>query len=457
MRNSVFLVLALLSCVVTSLLPQTAQASGFYLMERGVRTLGRGGAFVAGAEGVESLWINPAGLKGAGKSFRMEGNLSLLRGTYTRTAGNETLAPVDLDVAYLPIPLFGITNDFDTEDWDFGLAVYVPSFSLYTWPDQVNGGPAPQRYSLYSLKGSIFANFSAGLAWHGIEGLSIGVSAALIAGRFKASTALSACDGFVCSHPEDPSFDATAVITMPFFATVMLGAGITYEAGPVKFGASVQSPWNINGRANYDVTLPANAIFNDSRIDGDKGRLKIPFPLIARLGIEFNPLEELSIEIAAVYEQWSRQDAISASTKNMFIRNVVGIGDYEVGNINLQRQMSDAYSFRGGFEYFLEDMDMTIRGGVSYDTTALKDRALTPLNLDGNKVVVGMGLTLHVGSVFDLDLVYGHIFIPDRTITNSQIPQPTAIRPNSTEVSYIGNGHYSMEADFLGIGSTMHF
>ena len=37
------------------LLPQRAQASGFYLTERGVRTLGRGGAFVAGAEGAESL------------------------------------------------------------------------------------------------------------------------------------------------------------------------------------------------------------------------------------------------------------------------------------------------------------------------------------------------------------------------------------------------------------------
>ncbi len=458
MRPLYLLVLALLSCAVTSLLPQTAQASGFYLMERGVRSIGRGGAFVAGAEGAESLWINPAGLKGSGESFRMEGNLGLLRSKYTRFAGDRTLSPVELDVAYLPIPLFGITNDFDTDDWDFGLAVYVPQLALYTWPDQVNGGPAPQRYSLYSLKGSIFANFAAGLAWHGVEGLSIGVSAALIAGRFKAATALSACDGFVCTHPEDPAYDATAVITMPFFATVMLGAGITYEAGPVKIGASVQSPWNINGRANYDVTLPAAAIFNDARLEGNKGRLKVPFPLIARLGIEVRPIEELRIEVAAVYEQWSRQDAITASTKGMFIRNVVGIGDYEVGNINIQRDMTDSYSFRGGFEYYLEDMEITIRGGMSYDTTALKDKALTPLTLDANKLVLGMGLTLHVGSVFDLDLVYGHIFMPDRTITDSAIAQPSAIRPPS-EIgrSYIGNGKYEMEADFLGIGSTMHF
>ncbi len=35
--------------------------------------------------------------------------------------------------------------------------------------------PAPNRYSLYSLKGSIFASAAIGLAWHGIEGLSIGL------------------------------------------------------------------------------------------------------------------------------------------------------------------------------------------------------------------------------------------------------------------------------------------
>ncbi len=457
MRTKFFLVLALLSCAVTSLLPQRAEASGFYLTERGVRSLGRGGAFVAGAEGAESLWINPAGLKGAGTSFRMEGNLAFLRGSFARDVGDTRYAPVDLSVAKLPIPLFGITNDFGLDDWDFGLAIFVQQFALYSWPDHVGSNPAPNRYSLYSLKGSIFANTALGAAWHPIDELSIGFSAALVAGRFKASTALSACDGFVCVHPEDPNFDATTVITLPFFATVMIGAGITYDAGPVKFGASVSTPWNIAGEANVDVTLPTDPIFADARVDGNKADVKIPFPLVARGGIEFNPNENLSLEIAAVYEQWSRQDYITASTKSMFLRDVVGIGDYEVGKISIPRLMSDAYSIRGGFEYFLEDMEITIRGGISYDSTALKDKALSPLTLDANKIVLGLGATLHVGSVMDLDFVYGHVFMPDRTITNSAINQPAAIRPAAVEQSPIGNGVYTMEADFIGLGSTMHF
>jgi long-chain fatty acid transport protein len=457
MRTKFFLVLALVFSAVTSLLPQRAQASGFFLTERGVRSLGRGGAFVAGAEGAESLWINPAGLKGSGESFRMEGNLAFLRGSFARDVGDTRYAPVDLTVAKLPIPLFGITNDFDLEDWDFGLAIYVQQFALYSWPDHVGSNPAPNRYSLYSLKGSIFANTALGAAWHPIEGLSIGLSAALVAGRFRASTALSACDGFVCVHPEDPNFDATTEITLPFFATYMIGAGITYEAGPVKVGASMQTPWNISGEAEIGVTLPKDPIFADARVDGNKADVDVPFPWIGRAGIEINPNDNLSLEVAGVYEGWSRQDYITASTKSMFLRDIVGIGDYEVGKINIQRMMSDSYSIRGGFEYFLEDMEITIRGGLSYDTTAVKAKALTPMTLDVNKVVLGMGVTLHVGSVMDLDLVYGHVFMPDVTVKDSAITQPAAIRPAPVEQSAIGNGLYTMEADFAGIGSTMYF
>ncbi|MFT3927919.1 MAG: outer membrane protein transport protein [Myxococcales bacterium] len=460
MRSKLFLALALLFCAVTNLLPQRAQASGFFLTERGVRTLGRGGAFVAGAEGAESLWINPAGLKGAGASFRMEGNLAFLRASFARVDdGGNQYKPVDLSVAKLPIPLFGITNNFGLEDWDFGLAVYVQQFALYTWPDHVGSAPAPNRYSLYSLKGSIFANTALGAAWHPIEGLSLGVSAALVAGRFKASTALSACDGFVCVHPEDPSFDVATTITLPIFATVMIGAGITYEAGPVKIGASLQTPWNIKGEAEIKAHLPTNAVFDNARIDGNKADVNVPFPWIGRAGVEINPNENLSLEVAGVYEGWSRQDYITADTKGMYLRNIVGIGDYEVGSIKIPRLMSNSYSIRGGFEYFLEDMEITIRGGLSYDTTALKDNALSPLTLDANKVVLGMGVTLHVGSVMDLDLVYGHVFMPNRTITNSDITQPAAIRPpqERDKADHIGNGVYTMEADFAGIGSTMHF
>jgi long-chain fatty acid transport protein len=460
MRPNIFLTLACLLIAFASLLPQRALASGFFLTERGIRSLGRGGAFVAGAEGAESLWINPAGLKGAGESFRMEGNQTFLRGSFQRIDDQGNVKPsVELKTAFLPVPMFGVTDNYGLEDFTFGFGFYVPSASVYTWPDHVGDEPAPNRYSLYSLKGSIFGNFSAGVAWHGLEGLSIGVTAALVTGRFKASTALSACDGFLCVNPEDPTFDVATVITLRRFASLMVGAGIIYELGPVKVGASLQTPWNMKGEAEVDVTLPSDPAFSHARVSGNKADVNVPFPLIGRVGFEVKPTEALRMEVAAVWEGWSRHDYITAKADKMFIRDVVGIGDYQVGTIKIQRLMNDSYSFRGGFEYWLEDMDMTFRMGASYDTTAIRDKALTPMTLDANKLVTGIGLTLHVGNVFDFDMLYGHVFLPDRQIRNSEITQPSAIRPPQApaDQSHIGNGNYTMEADFAGIGSTFHF
>lgn len=457
MRTNAFRLSALALCALATLIPVRAFASGFFLTERGVRTLGRGGAFVAGAEGAESLWINPAGLKGAGKSFRMEGNATLTHASFQRIDDGNIVQPtVDLNTAFLPVPLFGITNDFDLDDWDFGIALYTPSASVYRWPDNVDGQAAPQRYSLYSLQGSIFGNLAVGAAWHGLEGLSIGLSAALITGRFKATTALSACDGLVCVHPEDPDFDATATIVRPF-ATMMLGAGLTYEAGPITFGVSAQSPWTIKGEADVDVKLPSSPIFADAVVDGNKGDVNIPFPWIGRAGLQYKPVDALALEVAATYEAWSVQDEISVKSDDIYLRNIVGIGDYQVGTIKIQRLMTDAISMRAGFEYLLEDMEITLRGGVSYDQTALKDNALSPLTLDSNKVVLGMGATLHLGSVMEVDFVYGHVFMEDREIRDTDIVQPAALRPAPVVQSHIANGNYKMEADFFGLGSTTHF
>ena len=59
------LVVPLLSAVV----PRTADAAGLFTADRGVRPLGRGGAFVAGADDLGAIWYNPAGLADAGTTL----------------------------------------------------------------------------------------------------------------------------------------------------------------------------------------------------------------------------------------------------------------------------------------------------------------------------------------------------------------------------------------------------
>ncbi len=66
--------------------------------------------------------------------------------------------------------------------------------------------------------------------------------------------------------------------------------------------------------------------------------------------------------MAGVYEGWSRQDDINVDTKGMYMRDIVGIGDYEVGTIKIQRLMSNSYSIRGGFSTSWKTWRSRIRG-----------------------------------------------------------------------------------------------
>ena len=62
---------ALALALGATLSPLPASAGGFYLTDRGVRPLGRGGAFIAGADDQHAVWYNPAGLMSAGNGLRL--------------------------------------------------------------------------------------------------------------------------------------------------------------------------------------------------------------------------------------------------------------------------------------------------------------------------------------------------------------------------------------------------
>ena len=64
---------SLLASLAGASLPSEASAAGLYFSDRGVRAVGRGGAFVAGADDLGAVWYNPAGLADAGTSILVDG------------------------------------------------------------------------------------------------------------------------------------------------------------------------------------------------------------------------------------------------------------------------------------------------------------------------------------------------------------------------------------------------
>jgi long-chain fatty acid transport protein len=449
----------------TALWPAVASAGGFFLTERGARPLSRGFAFVAGADDASAIWHNPAGLADVGRSLFMDFTLSNMYGDFTRiNSGGEVLPSVEIDHTLLPIPMIAWTDNFGLEDFTFGIAGIAPNGLQLQWPTGVTSidgeaEPAPQRYSLLTMEGSVFAVGALSAAWTPIRGLSVGASLNAILGGFRIRVNISACDQVLCSQPENPEYDAE--VEMHQSSTFELNArfGIRYTVGRLRIGAMFSTPYTIGGEAKIRVRLPDASIFRGARVDGDTIELGLPFPWVASLGIELSPTPDLRIEAAAVYEAWSRQSEVSVTPQNVWIRNASAVGDYQVGPLNIQRQMSDVLSLRVGGEYAIPDSPFRLAAGVCYENSSFKDAYLTPLTLDSDKLVVGLGMSIRVNPEWEVTVSYGHVFMRDRDVRNSAVTQSNPIRPPGAESDpapfgpvYLGNGAYRMEADIFGIG-----
>jgi long-chain fatty acid transport protein len=447
-----------------SVLAPSAQvrAGGLYLFDRGTRALGRGGAFVAGADDPSSLWYNPAGLAASGKQIYMDATVTFFQGSFqpTDASGAPTGPKVDAQPMVLPIPTFAISHNFGLEDWTFGAGVFAPNTVIMGWPDTVRTSmgvqPSPARYSLLSLKGSLQSALTAGFAWHGIEGLSIGADIQVQMARYKVKTALSGCDGFACAFPQDPEFDSTVTLDM-FPAVGVSGAlGFTYDLVFAKIGASVTLPYTLKGDAKLDVNLPSSPIFDNASVQGDRATMSIKFPWIYRVGGEIKPADWLRMEGAFVYEAWSSQKDIPVTPHHVSMQNVRGLGNYDIGPIKIMRNMQNTWSVRGGYEATLPEdwlnVKIVLRGGLAYEKGGFKSSSLSPMTIDTNKVILTGGFGINLADSVRMDGVAGWIFMTDPKVRNSEITAPQAIRPSPTTQQVIGNGNYKAEAFYLGGG-----
>lgn len=471
------LLLCLTVLVTVGALPQRAEAGGLFLTDRGTRPLGRGFAFVAGADDPQSIWYNPAGLGWSGQQLLLDATMTFLRADFARVdSGGNLLPTVSVDAAKLPIPMIAYSHPL-RDDLVLGFGIHAPNASLLRWPRGVTvdgsgtcdatGEPmagcesAPQRYSLYSLEGSAFVNITPAVAYKPIPELSIGVGMHLLLGRFVGETAISACDGFICTQAENPEYDGLARFDLNPIVHPGFTLGATYDGGMVRVGASmVWWPGAVSGDAKLDVRLPSAPLFDGARVEGDTARLELDLPLMVRAGVEVRPMRTLRIELAYVWEHWSTQDAARIEPNDIWIRDAVAIGDYQVGDINIPRNMNDVHSLRLGAELEAVEDTLTVSLGVNYENGSFDNAYLSPLTLDSRKVVLALGASVQVKQGLFLDVSYGHIFMADPNVTNSAVPQPNPIRPpRSPDVpapaggaAFVGNGQYSMEADIVGIG-----
>ncbi len=372
---------AVASCVAVVASSAAASGAGLYFSDRGVRPVGRAGAFVAGADDLGSIWYNPAGLAFAGNAvladmswLRFSSSFqrrSLVRDPATGEStvqGTNYFPEVSGTSPVLPLPTLAISNDLGAgEKWNFAAGVLAPYSALTSYPEtdvQFNGRsvPPPQRYSLYTLDGSALAILGLWASHKPSDNFAIGAGIQMMVGTFASRLAFSACppDRLICAQ-EDPAYDAVTQLTVGPIVAPSGNAGFiakvfSSDTAEVRIGGSAQLPFWINAPASVKLRLPTAAVFRDASVEGDSARVKFKLPAIVRLGIEtrLGKQKQTRLELAVFYEAWSMHDQISISPSGdgIKLRNVTGFPDpYTVGELAQARGFRDTFSLHAGVEH----------------------------------------------------------------------------------------------------------
>ncbi len=462
--------------VVCSGAPAVARAGGLYVTDRGVRPLGRGGAFVAGADDLGAIWYNPAGLADAGSSLLIDFAWANFNIDYTRklliqnpdgSLQEPTSPTVHGGTPFLPIPTIAGSYAFGSQkQWVVAAGVLAPYVALTTFPTTLNDGqPSPARYAMGSFNGSLMAVPGVWLAWKPIPQIRIGAGVMALVGSFDTTVTFSTSPATgLLSAAEDPSYDAAAQLSAgPIFAPTA-NAGITIvPVEAVRFGISGQGPMVIDAPAQLKMRLPTASFFQDATQDGTDAHIHFVLPAIFRAGIEVRPVRKLRIEAAYVREFWSAQQSIDITMKNVHLDNVGAnaLGSsIAVPNIAFPRNFQDSNSYRLGAEYHysIGGYPVETRLGVSYETSAVPTDYVSVSSLDFNKVIASIGGSLYLGGHWRFDGVYAHAF-ESSTYVDPHDAQIQRVNPIAGNPSFapVNGGWYSASADVVGVGLNYKF
>ncbi len=461
--------------------PRAASAAGLYATDRGVRPLGRGGAFVAGADDLGAIAYNPAGIFDAGSSILVDGSFVLFAGDYTRRArlrqvdpntgelvgGYEQTFPT-VSGSATPVPIPTIVGSFAPhKDWRVAIGAFAPYAALPSYPAALDdGSPAPQRYSSISLDGSALLVLGGYAAWRPHPAFTLGAGLEVVAGSIQGRIALSGClpDRWFCA-PEDPDWDVLTEVAASPIVTPTGTIGLTAELiENVRFGAAFHLPIWIDAPTTIRTRLPSTPIFKNAEQRGEEANIAFELPWTLRAGFEVRELVPgLRVEVGAEYSHWEMHDQLRVTSKGLGLANLPAFpAEYLLPDIAIDRGFQSTISGRIGGEYAIElgaKRTLTARAGFSYETSAIPAPYLSVLTLDAPKATPSVGASF-AWDRYRLDAVYAHSFLPtiDVGVDDAKLRPTSPLQANPPEfASTVNAGVYSWQVNVVGVGVAVAF
>jgi len=443
---------------IAFLLPTAALAAGIEFPDNGAVSTGRGGAFAADPTDGVALQVNPAGLAWQ-KGLRLTVDTKLAFESLRYAPADATQGKVAENSAggfFLPggVLSYGLGEVGPLSGLTFALGGVGPNaIGKLSYP-----ADGAQRYELISSDYFI-AYVSAAVAASLGDWLSIGLTAQNVNGTAKFSQAVWAD----IQQGNDPAQDSIANIDVASnpgsIWTGVLGATVR-PMKALSVGLSFRPGFEFNGDGTLKSTLPASAELIHARPEGEKTKMTLNFPPVARFGAQYRVSERLLGEVGFVWEGWSVLKNVDVLPQDIVIKS--DVGEKKLGDIHLVHNLVDAWSARIGGDYVVIPDLLTVRAGYLYETSAIetKDVAVDFANWGRHALSVGASVKLFGAT---LDLAYAHHFVPSQNVTNSEVKQVTTpdmfgVCPENNPTctsSVIGNGKFDASFDVVAIGLTV--
>jgi long-subunit fatty acid transport protein len=433
-----------IAVAISLLASSTAYAGGVALPARGVHATSAGGAYVAGAEGANAFWYNPARLDET--MIALEAGVVSLSAAFTPSEGEQLGTRVENRGRPLPSPTLGFVFKV-TDMLSVGVAAYAPYAGFQRFDET-----GPQRYALVESDRTTLLHLAAGAAFR-FNRMRVGATVQNVMGHLKQRIVLSGYTGLF-GHAEDPELDILEEIELKDDVNITGNIGASFELGDFTLGAAVQLPYKLSGEAAYRVRLPSSAFFDGMSVEGDKVHLEVPFPTMIRGGVRWKAHARLALEVAVNFEQWSVQDELIIDPQGRIkLHDVPGIGDYELPKIVVDRRMKDTISLHLGGDFEVLD-GLHLRAGGYFEPSAFGDETFSVAQLDDDKVGIGLGASWTAGS-FRFDVAASRVFQGTRVINSSELKQLNPTNPDQAVV--IGNGTYESNYWVAGAGVEYRF
>ena len=449
----------------------TATAGGYYFSDSGIVATGRGGAWIAGANTQFAQHYNPAGL------IRIEApTVNIGLSGVTQNIGFERACPSADRTSVAPcatpptaafyeevkngappfiIPQIGFATPIgDRVGIAFGF--YSPYAPDTSFPEE-----GPQRYTSKEL--TIY-QFSVGpsvaVKLHDMITLGLGL-------QWQYFQLVNDLD-ITIGGQDNPGGDVASHLRATDAFTPNVNGGLLFEpVDEVSVGISVQPPTQFDAHGPLTIDFAGSTVaetdsLNETRYTDEEIALAIRLPWVLRAGVAVRPVENLEIEAAAVWQDWSTMEDITITDLSIQLDknpdSLLPLPDTIDNDIVLPAGLQDTISLRLGGEMRVID-ELAVRAGGFWESSSLTPQEVSVQLYDTPKVQLGTGGSLFLADQqLRIDAAFAWLFLQGLAVTDSTVVQVDSGEFDMAQGPLVvGNGNYTSSGWIVGLGASWMF